>query len=114
VPSRTVRRTDNGVLIQDTAVERDISSGFYVTPRVNGDTVMLDISTQRDTPATRLGAGAAHINLTVTSVSGRPGKWIEFSGINQSSGIEGGGTLSRSSSSGSMNQRVYLRVDEAR
>lgn len=52
VPSRTVRCTGNGVVARDTAVERDISSGFYVTSRVNGKMVLLDISTQRDTPAT--------------------------------------------------------------
>lgn len=114
VPSRIVRRTVNGVVVQDTAVERDTSSGFYVTPRVNGNTVMLEISTQRDTPATGLGAGAAHISRTATSVSGIFGEWIEVSGINQSGTAGGSGTLSRSSSSGSLNQRVYLRVDEAR
>ena len=114
VPSRTVRRTANGVLVQDTATERDISSGFYVTPRVSGDNVTLDISTQRDTPAVGLGAGAANVSRTSTTVSGRLGEWIEVSGISQTSASDGSGVLSRSSRSGSVNQRVYLQVEEAR
>ena len=114
VPSRTVRRTVNGVVVQDTATERDISSGFYATPRVNGNTVFLDISTQRDTPANNLGAGAANISRTATTVSGRLGEWIEVSGISQSRSSEGSGILARSSEAGSSSQRVYLRVEEAR
>ena len=114
VPQRTVRRVVNGVVVQDTAIERDISSGFYVTPRVNGDNVFLDISTQRDTPNPALGAGAANVSRSSTSVSGRLGEWIEVGGVNQSSSSEGSGILSRSSSSGSLSSRVYLRVEEAR
>ena len=54
------------------------------------------------------------VDSVATSVSGIFGEWIEVSGINQSGTAGGSGTLSRSSSSGSMNQRAYLRVDEAR
>ena len=114
IPQRNVRRTVNGVVVQDTAVERDIASGFYVTPRLAGENVTLDISTQRDTPATNLGAGAAHVSRTATTVSGRLGEWIEVSGVNQSRGSDNSGILTRSSSAGAMSQRVYLRVDEAR
>ena len=114
IPQRNVRRTVNGVVVQDTAVERDIASGFYVTPRVAGENVTLDISTQRDTPAAALGAGAANVNRTATTVSGRLGEWIEVSGVNQSRSSDSSGILTRSSSAGAMSQRVYLRVDEAR
>lgn len=113
VPSRSVRRTVNGVVVQDTATERDIASGFYATPRVSGDTVHLEISTQRDTPA-NLGAGSANISRTATTVSGRMGEWIEVGGVSQSRSSEGSGTFARSSDTGSLNQRVYLMVDEVR
>jgi hypothetical protein len=114
VPQRNVRRTVNGVVVQDTVAERDISSGFYVTPRVNGDNVFLEISTQRDTPNPALGAGGANISRSATSVSGRLGEWIEIGGVNQTSVNEGSGLLSRSSASSSQNTRIYLRVEEAR
>ena len=113
VPSRSVRRTVNGVVVQDTATERDIASGFYATPQVNGDTVHIEISTQRDTPA-NLGAGSANISRTATTVSGRLGEWIEVGGVSRSRASEGSGIVARSSDAGSLNQRVYLRVDEVR
>ena len=113
VPSRTVTRTVNGVVVQDTVTPRDTSSGFYATPRVSGDTVFLDISTQRETPA-NLGPGSANVSRTSTTVSGKLGEWIEVSGVTQSRSVEGSGILARSSEAASLNQRVFLRVEEVR
>lgn len=114
VPQRTVRRTVNGMVVEETAVQRDISSGFYVTPRVNGGTVLLDISTQRATPNGNLGPGGADVSRLATTVSGRLGEWIELGGVSQAGGTESSGILSRSSASGSGAERVWLRVTEAR
>ena len=113
VPSRTVTRTVNGVVVQDTVTPRDIMSGFYATPRVNGDTVFLDISTQRDTPA-NLGPGSANVNRAMTTVSGRLGRWIEVGGSNQTRGSESSGILARSSEAGALDTHIYLRVEEVR
>ena len=113
VPSRTVTRTVNGVVVLETATPRDIVSGFYATPRVNGDTVFIDISTQRDTPA-NLGAGSANVNRASTTLSGKLGQWIEVGGISQSSASESGGVLARSSAAGALERRIYLRVEEVR
>jgi hypothetical protein len=98
--------------VQDTVTSRDLSSGFYATPRVNGDTVFLDISTQRETPA-NLGPGSANVSRTSTTVSGKLGEWIEVSGVTQSRSVEGSGTLARSSEAASLSQRVFLRVEES-
>jgi type II secretory pathway component GspD/PulD (secretin) len=113
VIARTVQRTVNGVVVQETVTPRDIVSGFYATPRVNGDTVFLDISTQRDTPG-NLGAGSANVNRMSSTVSGKLGQWIEVGGVNQSSASESSGILSRSSDAGQSTRRVFLRVEEAR
>jgi type II secretory pathway component GspD/PulD (secretin) len=113
VPSRTVTRTVNGVVVQDTVTPRDIMSGFYATPRVNGDTVFLDIATQRDTPA-NLGPGSANVNRAMTTVSGRLGQWIEVGGSNQTRASESSGILARSSEAGALDRRIYLRVEEVR
>ena len=113
VPSRTVTRTVNGVIVQETVTPRDIASGFYATPRVSGDTVYLDISTRRDTPG-NLGAGSANVNRASTTVSGRLGQWIEVGGTSQSRSSEGSGILARSSEAGVLEQRIYLRVEEVK
>lgn len=114
VPQRTVRRTVNGTVIEETAVPRDISSGFYVTPRVNGGTVFLDVSTQRADANPALGPGGANVSRLSSTVSGRLGDWIELGGVNQSGGTESSGLLSRSSASANAVERVWLRVTEAR
>ncbi len=113
VVARTVQRTVNGVVVQETVTPRDIVSGFYATPRVNGDTVFLNISTQRDTPGS-FGAGSANVNRISSTVSGKLGQWIEIGGVNQSSASESSGILLRSSDAGQSTRRVFLRVDEVR
>ena len=113
VPARTVRRTVNGVVVQETVTPRDIVSGFYATPRVNGDTVILDISTQRDTPG-NLGPGSANVNRTSSTVQGKLGQWIEIGGVSQSISFESSGILARSSEAGQTDRRIYLRVEEVR
>lgn len=113
VQSRTVTRTVNGVVVQETATPRDILSGFYATPRVNGDTVFIDISTQRDTPA-NLGPGSANVSRAMSTVSGKLGQWIEVGGSNQSRSSESSGILARSSEAGALDSRIYLRVDDVR
>lgn len=114
VPQRTVRRTVNGTVVEETAVQRDIASGFHVTPRVNGDVVFLEISTQRAVPNPALGAGGADVSRLSSSVSGRLGDWIAIGGSSQTGTTEAGGILSRSSGSAYAGERVYLRVTEAR
>jgi type II secretory pathway component GspD/PulD (secretin) len=113
LPSRTVTRTVNGVVMQETVTERNLNSGFYATPRVSGDTVFLDISTQRETPS-RAVPGAAAVSSASTTVSGRLGEWIEVGGATQSRSFEGSGVLARSAESASLSQRIYLRVEEVR
>lgn len=113
ISSRTVTRTVNGVTVQETVTPRDIVSGFYATPRVNGDTVFLDISTQRDTPG-NLGPGSANISRAAMTVSGRLGQWIEIGGVNQTRSVESSGILARSSEAGVLDKRIYLRVEEVR
>ena len=113
VQQRTVTRTVNGVIVSESALPRDFNTGFYVTPRVNGDTVFLEIGAQRDTRAD-LGPGSANTNRVVSTISGRLGEWIELGGVNQSQSAETRGLLSRSSDAGAQERRVHVRVEEVR
>ena len=113
VVTQSVTRTINGVVRQESVVQRDINSGFYVTPRVNGDTVVLDISTQRDTPGS-LGPGSANTNRLSTTVAGRLGTWIELGGSSQSQSADSRGIASRAASGDASARSVYVKVEEAR
>ncbi len=113
VQQRSVTRTINGVIVSETALPRDFNTGFYVTPRINGDTVFLEIGAQRDTRAD-LGPGSANTNRVVSTISGRLGEWIELAGVNQSQSADTRGLMSRSSDAGAQERRVYVRVEEVR
>jgi len=113
VVARSVTRTVNGVVVRESVMQRDINSGFYVIPRVNGDSVFLDISTQRDTPG-NLGTGSANTNRLSSTVSGKLGAWIELGGVSQSQSGESRGMLSRAASSDASARSIYVKVEEAR
>ncbi len=90
---------------------RDTGSGFRVRPRVSGQNVTLEISTQRDSVA-----DAESPNFDVqrvdTIVTGRLGAWLELGGIARQGTLTTGGTLSRSTRSGADDRRVFLKVEE--
>jgi type II secretory pathway component GspD/PulD (secretin) len=113
VPVRTRQTIDTptGRRRTETIEYRDVDSGFYVVPRVSGDTVTLEIFTAADalqSPAT----GAASIQRVQTVVSGRLGEWIEIAGIGQQATQRDSDILARSSDARREDRRVLLRVDE--
>jgi len=117
VTQRTVTRTGTTTVTQESSLPRDYNTGFYVTPRVNGQTVFLDIGAERNTPLganAGLGPGAAATNRVVSTVSGRLGEWIELGGVNLANSAETSGVLARSSDAGSQERRVLVRVEEVK
>ena len=108
---RSVTRTVNGVIVRETPVQRDFNTGFYVTPRMTGDTVYLDIATQRDTPdATGVRSGtridAVSTSRVSSTVSGKLGAWIDLGGSSHAQASEERGILSRSSDAGSQERAL--------
>jgi type II secretory pathway component GspD/PulD (secretin) len=90
---------------------RDVDSGFYVTPRVNGNRVTLEISSANDRvvdPAT----GATRIQRVETVASGRLGEWIELGGTWEQRSQQDSVILGRSSDAGRDYRRVLLMVEE--
>ncbi len=82
VPERTIILHPYGAAdIYDTVSYRDISSGFYVIPHLNGDRVTLMISPQRS----RAGHSYGFIETQEAemTVSGSLGQWIDLGGITE-------------------------------
>ena len=65
-------------------IQRDLSQGFYVTPTLQGNRVILELSTQNDRPGRHDPRITEQRSLS-TRVSGYLDQWIELGGINQSS-----------------------------
>jgi hypothetical protein len=99
--------------VVDSTEYRDVTTGFYVRPRLAGDRVMLDISPQRESLSGDV-RGGVNVQRVVTTVSGRLGEWIEIGGIGQDSSGQQSVLLGRASSSASDHRRVLVKVDEAR
>ena len=108
-----VRGTPGGGQITEGTGFVDASTGFYVTPRVNGDRVTLEISTERDRVRNR-NTGTVDLQRVDTVVSGRLGEWIEVAGSGSEAARTRGDPLARSSS-GTRDQRsVMLKVEEVK
>lgn len=102
-----------GAQVTQSTQYRDVGSGFRVKPRIAGDNVTLEISTRRDTVGGNdpRNFDVQHVDTVVT---GRLGEWIELGGVAQQSTRSDRATLSRSTSMGSDDRSVYLKVDELR
>ena len=107
---RSVYRGPRGeTVVEDTTRYQDVSSGFYVTPRVSGDQVTLDISPPRNTPGTR---GTVNVQQAATTLSGRLGEWIELGGIGQQLEQQGGGVTYSTRRSQAENYSTFVKVEE--
>jgi hypothetical protein len=112
VTSPTIAATPGGVVVAGNTRFRDLNTGFFVTPRLTGETVTVEISAHRDTPAS-LGAaaGSAESQTVVTTVSGRLGEWIRIGGTGSMvNGGSGDGSQSWSTTSGE--RQLFLKVEE--
>lgn len=71
-----------GVVIQDGVEYRDVTSGFYVIPRLSGNHVTLLIAPQLHKINPHQG-GTFDIQNVETTASGTLGEWIQIGGITQ-------------------------------
>jgi type II secretory pathway component GspD/PulD (secretin) len=117
VRGQQVRRTVvNGQVVEQVVSGtefRDVTTGFYVLPRVAGDRVTLDISPQRESLSQQV-RGGVNVQSMVTTVSGRLGEWMEIGGIGQDTSGQQAVLLGRSSNASRDSRRVLVKVDEVR
>ena len=118
VPQRQVIQNVWGTQVIETTQYQDVSSGFYVLPRVNGDQVTLEISTQNDSLAPNQNQNTTgnypvtRIQNTSSTVSGRLGEWINLGGLGQQGGLDQSTLNSRSSSQINEQRNVLIKVEE--
>ena len=112
VPMRQVIVGPGGSVINDTVVYRDLGSGFYALPRVNGERVTLEITQQAERQDYRSPGGIDSQRLA-TTVSGRLGEWIELGGSGRQANSQGSGAYSAGTSDRREARSIWLRVDAA-
>lgn len=113
VPQRQLMQ--QGTQVIETVRHSDITSGFYVLPRVSGDRVTLDITTQNDSFVPNQHADAypnKRVQNTSSTVSGRLGEWINLGGLSQQSDFNNANLTTRSTSRLNEQRNVLIRVEE--
>ncbi len=93
---------------------RDVQTGFYVTPRVSGDRVTLEIS-PRQQRSTGNGRDAPVTTGSITTtVAGRLGEWLQLGGSTDSSGGSDRGLVTWGTRADLTLYSAWVKVDEIR
>ncbi len=111
--STQINRTPGGTQVTQSTDFVNADTGFFVTPRVSGDRVTLEISTARDR-VRNPGTGTVSIQRASTVVSGRLGEWIAVGGSSESAERTRSELLSQKRYSTRDERSIMLKVEEAR
>jgi hypothetical protein len=95
---------------EDGTVFRNVTSGFYVLPRIHGDSVTLEVSPFKNALSTSR-SGNIETQSANTSLSGRIGEWLQVGGVSEHSSYTQSGTGSYSSGSSKRQDRIWIRAD---
>lgn len=115
VPFTTTQVTSGwaGANVVQTTEYRDATTGFYATPRVNGDAVTLDLAPRQQRLSGPPSERRVETAGVTTQVSGRLGEWIRVGGSTESSRNDTGGLLTWGTRSGEAAYSVWVKVEEA-
>jgi type II secretory pathway component HofQ len=78
--SSVITSSPHGTVHSHSTGYRDVLGGFYVTPRLQGERVTLEISPFQQQPANVARNPSVATQTLTTTVSGRLGEWIELGG----------------------------------
>lgn len=111
VPLQTTERYYGaGIPYQRSSTQyHDVSRGFYVVPRVNGDAVTLEIAQHNDQPGRHY--GVVDTQRVDTVVHGRLGQWIELGGLDSTRAAHQGGLGRSVNSQQGRLQGIQVKVE---
>ncbi len=111
IPTQSAVVTGAGIVIQNGVEYRDVTSGFYVLPRIQGDNVTLLVAPRlsRVTPGQ---AAIFDIQEVETTATGRLGEWIEIGGTTQHYNNDSRANVIRTKQRGQEQRNVLIKVEE--
>lgn len=115
LPQRQIIYHPWGAEVRDTTLLQEVNSGFYVLPRLNGNRVTLEITTQNDSISNNQAAvtpSEIHIQQSQSSVSGRLGEWLSIGGLGDANHVDDATISSRGSTQEKEQRDILIRVDE--
>jgi hypothetical protein len=111
VPERTIVRDSGGVRVIGSTNYRDLSSGFYILPRLIEGKVVLEISPQGQTMKQE---GTIQFQTAVTRITGKLGEWIEIGGVERFLSEKKTEVVARDKGETSEGYGMFVKVEEAR
>ncbi len=112
LPQSSALLTPYGANVQESLTYRNVGSGVYVTPRLAGDEVTLEISPYSE-QLSRGGGGMIAEHSVNTVVRGRLGEWLALGGATSASHDSSGSELTRTQNSDSNAYDVWVKVEVA-
>ena len=111
VPLRTTERYyGGGIPYQRTTTQvHDVTRGFYVVPRVSGETVTLEIAQHNDQPGRHY--GVVDTQRIDSVVHGRLGEWIDLGGLDTTETAHQGGLGRSVNSQQGRLQGIQVKVE---
>lgn len=91
---------------------KDVTTGFYVLPRVHGDQVTLQVSPFKQSLSSKRG-GDINTQSAHTTITGRLGEWLPIGGVTQQTQQSRSGIGSYSSTQSRNNESIWIKADLA-
>jgi len=111
VRSQTTVTASGTTIVQENIGYHNINSGFYVTPKLQADNVVLTIS-PKFTELSKNEKNVINVQNVSTTIHGRLGEWISIGGINQSINNSDKRNLINKEQYNSEKSNIFVKVEE--
>ena len=113
VRSQTTVVTSGATVVKENIEHHNISSGFYVTPKLQGDNVVLAIS-PHFAQVNQKEKNIINVQNINTTVHGKLGEWIPIGGINQSLNASDKRNLINKKQYSDEKSSIFVKVEEVK
>lgn len=111
IPTQSAVVTGAGIVVQNGVEYRDVTSGFYVLPRLQGDNVTLLVAPRLSRVSPNQ-AAIFDIQEVETTATGRLGEWIQIGGSTQHYNNDSRANVIRTKQRGQEQRNVLIKVEE--
>lgn len=110
--SGNVYRTPRRTAVEAGVEYKDVTTGFYVFPRVHGDQVTLEVSPFKNN-LSRTRGDAINTQRAATTVTGKLGEWLQIGGIDEQVERTRSGVGSYTSTGDRSSAGIWIKADLA-
>lgn len=89
---------------------KDVVTGFYVLPRIHGDSVTLQVSPFKNSNK-HTGGGNIQTQSARTTITGRMGQWLLIGGVTEQLKRKQSGIGSQTSTQSRNNESIWIKAD---